>query len=83
MKFRAKWIFLVYIIMLAFTYLAGYAYWERQEHLFWICRVAEGDACSILKPDGPMFAVLALLIPAGMTILYGIISLSIYRKTRK
>jgi guanine deaminase len=59
-----------WIALMLFVNLATYAYWERANHQYWLCRAIDSDGDCGLRPDGPMGALLFILIPIGATFLF-------------
>jgi hypothetical protein len=84
-KFKPTQILFVFATLLAFTYLAGYAYWQTKEHDYWSCRAIDGpllaDGCP-LKPDGPLGVLLFILIPLAIAVSF-VATVFILKKAKK
>ena len=74
---------IIYLVLIFFTYLAGYAYWETKNTDYWLCQAIDGEAlasgrgCGI-RPDGPLGALLVVVIPFVVTVLFILVALSTY-----
>jgi hypothetical protein len=74
----------MFATLMAFTYLSVYAYWQTKEHDYWACRAIDGPLLSggcPLKPDGPLYALLFILIPVAIAISF-VITLFILKKVK-
>lgn len=66
---KYKTLILIWVAAMLFIYLAAYAYWERANHQYWSCRAIGPTGDCGFRPDGPMGALLFILIPLGATTL--------------
>jgi hypothetical protein len=79
---------IAFCIVMALTYLLAYAIWETKDDSYWICRATNGpllDQGCGLKPDGPLYALLFMMIPVGVAISFFIVVLilKLAGKTKK
>lgn len=66
----------VYVILILATYVSGVLYWNRHENLYKQGKVA-------IESDGPMGAMLFIVIPFVMTILFVLIALTYYHLQKR
>lgn len=83
-KFKADFIkrwFITYFIVISYVYLGGYAYWYKADSYFWACRAIDGNRYSggCNEPTGPLWALLVIVIPFVVTLLFLITAILVYR----
>lgn len=84
-KFIKRW-GITYAIIIFLTYLTGYLYWQwklslwQQYYLCWkYTPLNDKDKCGgVIEPDGPLGALLVVVIPFVVTILFILLAFTTY-----